>query len=177
MTARARQTILSLPQIVGSDRLDALGTQVLGDLPVPHRQRAELGSDQQDRQADGLKSRHAPIGLTQHLRKDHGLGLGNLVPERHRFEELNVFGQQRTERRQLLVEIVVPAWVQIEWNESCFHDVVLFTGVMVGWPAVSGWSQYTRPNRGRTHWSDARARAICSSSHGSATVLKSNIPK
>ena len=82
--------ILRLPQVIWPDRLDSVRTQILGNLPIPHRQRAELGRDQQDGQADGLERRHAPIGFTQHLREDHGFGSGDFVPERHRLEKLNM---------------------------------------------------------------------------------------
>ncbi len=89
-----------------------------------------------------------------------------------------MLGQQRAERRQLLVEIVVPARVEIERNKSCFHDVVLFTGVMVGWPAVQRLEPvHAAQSRAHALERPPAARAICSSSHGSATVLKSNIPK
>ena len=124
---------------------DAVGTQVLGDLPVPHRQRAELGRDQQDRQADGLKRRHAAIGLAQHLREDHRLGLRDVLPERHGSRNSACSASSVRRARQLLVKIIVPARVQIQWNKSRFHGDGPLTDILSDRRHGSR-SQIQRPN-------------------------------
>ncbi len=60
---------LGLRQVVGGDRRDVLRLEVTDDLPVPHRERAELRGDDQDGHLECLEGLELPVGLAQELGK------------------------------------------------------------------------------------------------------------